>query len=213
MAPDYLDSLVRHAADFYAPYAENFVVIGKGNHETAILKNCETDITERTCERMSQISGHKVHAGGYGGWVHFQAEISTERYGLSLKYFHGSGGAALMSFDTLKVRRAAAVTPDADVVVQGHVHKQWFLPLPRERLVLDKHGARVVQDIQHHVRVGTYKDEFQDGSAGWHVEQGRGPEVLGAVWMRLRLTRNTGRTTSNKVRTYYQLQPEFILAH
>jgi len=214
MAADYLDSLVRHAANFYAPYSENFVIIGRGNHETAILKNCETDLTERTCERMSQISGHKVHAGGYGGWVRFNFTFcETERYTLSLKYFHGAGGAALMSFDTLKVRRNAAVMPDADVIVQGHVHKQWFMPLSRERLVCDRHGCRVVSDIQFHVRTGTYKDEFGDGHMGWHIEQGRGPEVQGAVWMRLFLAKKTGRTTSGEPKTYYQLTPEFHLAH
>jgi hypothetical protein len=214
MAPDYLDSLVRHAADFYAPYASNFVVIGRGNHESAILKNCETDITERLCERMSQMSGHKVHPGGYGGWVKFHLETpNNERYTLSLKYFHGAGGAALMSFDTLKVRRNAAVMPDADVIVQGHVHKQWFMPLSRERLVCDKHGCRVVSDIQFHVRTGTYKDEFGDGHSGWHIEQGRGPEVQGAVWMRLYLAKKAGRTTGGDSKTYYQLTPEFHLAH
>jgi hypothetical protein len=213
LAADYLDSLVRHASDFYAPYSENFVVIGRGNHESAILKNCETDITERTCERMSQTSGHKVHAGGYGGWIKFNIEINNERYSMSLKYFHGSGGAALMSFDTLKVRRNAAIMPDADVIVQGHVHKQWFMPLSRERLVCDKHGSRIVSDIQYHVRTGTYKDEFGDGHSGWHIEQGRGPEVQGAVWMRLYLAKKAGRSTGNKVNTYYQLTPEFHLAH
>jgi hypothetical protein len=213
LAADYLDSLVRHASDFYAPYSENFVVIGRGNHESAILKNCETDITERTCERMSQQSGHKVYPGGYGGWIKFNIEINNERYSMSLKYFHGSGGAALMSFDTLKVRRAAAIMPDADVIVQGHVHKQWFMPLSRERLVCDKHGSRIVSDIQYHVRTGTYKDEFGDGHSGWHIEQGRGPEVQGAVWMRLYLAKKAGRSTGNKINTYYQLTPEFHLAH
>ena len=214
LAADYLDSLVRYAADFYAPYSANFVVIGRGNHESAILKNCETDLTERTCERMSQISGHKVHPGGYGGWVRFLAELNNERYTLSLKYFHGAGGAALMSFDTLKVRRNAAVMPDADVIVQGHVHKQWFMPLSRERLVCDRGGCRVVSDIQYHVRTGTYKDEFGDGHSGWHIEQGRGPEVQGAVWMRLYLAKKSGRTAgSGEAKTYYQLTPEFHLAH
>ena len=213
LAADYLDSLVRHASDFYTPYAANFVVIGRGNHETAILKNCETDLTERLCERMSQQSSHKVHPGGYGGWIKFFAECNNERYNLSLKYFHGAGGAALMSFDTLKVRRNAAVMPDADVIVQGHVHKQWFMPLSRERLVCDKAGCRVVSDIQYHVRTGTYKDEFGDGHSGWHIEQGRGPEVQGAIWMRLYLSKKSGRTISGDTKTYYQLTPEFHLAH
>jgi hypothetical protein len=138
----------------------------------------------------------------------------VERYTLSLKYFHGAGGAALMSFDTLKIRRAAAVTPDADVVVQGHVHKQWFMPLSRERLVCDKGGCRVVSDLQYHVRTGTYKDEFDDGHVGWHVEQGRGPEVIGAVWMKLVLAKHTIKPHGDHPgRTAYQLTPEFTLAH
>ena len=213
MAVDYLDSIVRHAADFYSPYAQHFVVIGRGNHETAILKNCETDLTERLCERMSQQSGHKVYSGGYGGGVRFIVRRNTERHCLTLKYFHGSGGAALMSFDTLKVRRSAAVTPDADVVVSGHVHKQWVMPLARERLLMDQKGPRVVSDIQWHIRTGTYKDEFEDGFAGFHVEQGRTPEIMGAVWMKLKFERRSMKQANGKNLTRYTLVPEFHLAH
>lgn len=212
LAVDYFDSIVRHAAEFYAPYAQNCVVIGRGNHETAILKNQQTDLTERLCERMSTLSGHKVHSGGYGGWVRFKAVCGVQKYTLLLKYFHGSGGAALMSFDTLKVRRAAAVTPDADVVVSGHVHKQWVMPLARERLVLGKEGARVVSDVQWHVRTGTYKDEFDDGFAGFHVEQGRTPEMMGAVWMKLHFRSRRVQYEGRK-NNLYELVPEFHLAH
>lgn len=213
LANDYLDSIVRHAADFYAPYSKNFVIVGRGNHETAILRSCETDLTERLCERITTMTGNKVYSGGYGGWVRFLCRCNTEKYSLTLKYFHGSGGAALMSFDTLKVRRAAAVTPDADVIVSGHVHKQWVMPLARERLVIDRRGPRVVSDIQFHVRTGTYKDEFEQGYAGFHVEQGRTPEVMGAVWMKLKFERNTRRNHNGVPTTDYQLVPEFHLAH
>jgi hypothetical protein len=212
LAADYLDSLVRNAGNFYTPYSENCVLIGRGNHETAILKNCETDLTERLCERMTQASGHKVHSGGYGGWIRFVARCHQQQYSLLLKYFHGSGGAALMSFDTLKVRRAAAVTPDADVVVSGHVHKQWVMPLARERLVLGKEGARVISDVQWHVRTGTYKDEFDDGFAGFHVEQGRTPEMMGAVWMKLHF-RSRRVHNGQRGHSLYELVPEFRLAH
>lgn len=213
LANDYLDSIVRHAAEFYAPYSKHFVLIGRGNHETAILKACETDLTERLCERMSQISGHRVYSGGYGGWVRFITRRGNERHTLTLKYFHGSGGAALMSFDTLKVRRSAAVTPDADVVVSGHVHKQWVMPLARERLVMDQKNPRIVSDIQWHIRTGTYKDEFEDGYAGFHVEQGRTPEIMGAVWMKLKFERRSVTQKEGGARTRYALVPEFHLAH
>ena len=209
LAPDYFDSLVKHAAEFYSPYAQHCVCIGRGNHETSVLKNAETDLTERLCERMSMMTNHRVYPGGYGGWVRFTATAHSHRWGLNLKYFHGAGGAALMSFDTLKVRRQAAVIPDAEVIVQGHVHKQWVMPLARERLVCDKSGARIEHDVQYHVRVGTYKDEYADGFSGFHVENGRSPEIIGAVWMRLSLHKS--RSPSGGMA--YRLRPEFFPAN
>ena len=116
----------------------------------------------------------------------------------------GPGGRRLVC-----LRRGDAVElPDADVIVQGHVHKQWVMPLARERLVADKGGMRVVHDVQYHVRVGTYKDEYEDGYGGFHVEQGRTPEIIGAVWMRLSLHAKqfNGHTT-------YSLRPEFFPVH
>lgn len=187
-ANDYWDSLVRHAADFYAPYARHFIVIGRGNHETAILKNQETDLTERLCERMSSMAGCTVHSGGYGGWVKFEITYSqTQVYALFLKYFHGSGGGGLMSMDTLRVRRIASWTPDADVIVGGHTHDQWWLTIDRERLRRSNGDYKIELESQHHVRCGTYKDEYGDGYGGWHIERGGPPKSLGAIWMRLYL--------------------------
>jgi hypothetical protein len=185
VVPDYFDSLVSHAHDFYAPYARNFVVLGRGNHETSVLKNQETDLTERLCERMTHSTKHKVHSGGYGGWVVFNCRWHTRKYTYLLKYFHGSGGGGLMTMDTLRIRRIAGWTPDANVIVGGHTHDQWWHTIGRERLHTDTGAYQVRLDVQHHVRCGTYKDEYGDGYGGWHVERGGPPKPLGAVWMRL----------------------------
>jgi len=183
--PDYFDSVVRYAHDFYAPYAKNFVVIGRGNHETSVLKNQETDLTERLCERMTQSTGHRVCSGGYGGWVVFQVKWHTRLYSLNLKYFHGSGGGGMMTMDTLRIRRIASWTPDAQIIVGGHTHDSWWHTVGRERLHAEKGDWKVRLDAQHHVRCGTYKDEYGDHFGGWHVERGGPPKPLGAVWMRL----------------------------
>ena len=193
-AGDYLDALVREAVKFYTPYADRFVVIGRGNHETAIHKRHETDLTERLCERMSALSGAPVHSGGYGGWVHFVVRYHSQVYTLALKYFHGSGGGGLMSMDTLRVRRIASWTPDADVIVGGHTHDQWIMAVERERLRTNGGDYKVEIATQHHVRCGTYKDEYGDGFGGWHIERGGPPKSLGAVWMRMYLQRNPDQT-------------------
>ena len=185
MASDYFDSLERHAGEFYCPYARNFVVIARGNHETSVLKNQETDLTERLCERLSSMSGHRVHSGGYGGWVQFRMSYTTQVYTLNMKYFHGSGGGGIMSMDTLRVRRIASWTPDADVIMGGHTHDQWIMAVERERLRTKNGDYKVEIATQHHVRCGTYKDEYGDGFGGWHIERGGPPKSLGAVWMKL----------------------------
>ena len=180
---NYLDRIVVDAAEMLAPYARRFVVIGRGNHEQSILRHCETDLTERLCERISLLSGTKVHSGGYGGWVRFVVRWSTKGgLCLNLKYFHGSGGGGLMSHGTLATRRMASWTPDADVLVSGHTHDQWLVTLSRERLGA---SGRVYLDEQHHVRTPSYKDEYVDGYDGWHVERGAPPKPIGAWWMRL----------------------------
>ena len=178
----YLDSLVECAADFYAPYGENFITIGRGNHEQSILKQHETDLTERTCERMSQLSGHKVHAGGYGGWVRFIFhESQTRRQMVNLKYWHGAGGGGPVTRGVISTNRMAVYLPDAHLVVTGHTHDQWLVPIGRERLT--QRGG-VTMDEQLHVRCGTYKDEYQDGHSGWHIERGGPPKTLGAMWLK-----------------------------
>lgn len=210
-AVDYLDSVIRHAAEFYAPFAGHFVVIGRGNHEQSVLKNNDSDYTERVCERMSMLSKVKVHPGGYGGWIRFRVQFGNERYAMSLKYFHGAGGGALMSHGTLQVRRHGAVMPDADVVCTGHIHRRWIMPMRRERLVSDRHGCRVEQDTQYHICTGTYKDEFGDHHSGWANEKGMPPHDMGAVWMTLRMQKETMRSQCGKAHTRYALVPSFVL--
>jgi len=184
----YIDSLVECAADFYAPFAENFVVIGRGNHETSILKRHETDLTERTCERMSAISGHKVHSGGYGGWVRFIVELNNSKTQCNMKYFHGSGGGGPVTRGVIQTNRMAVIYPQAHIIVSGHTHDQWIVPIAREKLFK---SGRIGMDEALHVRCGTYKDEYADGFGGWHVERGAPPKSLGAMWLRFYVADST----------------------
>jgi hypothetical protein len=173
VAKDYLDSLVRHAADFYRPYVGSCIVIGKGNHETGIEKRHETCLNTRLCERLD--APHL--SGGYGGWVHLVLErYGGQRNAIKIKYFHGSGGGGIMSMDTLRTRRIASWVPDADVVVCGHVHEQWWAKVNRERLRTEK-GRYCV-------------DEYADGFDGFHVERGGPPKPVGAIWMNITARNN-----------------------
>ena len=115
---NYLDALVSTAADFYRPYAKQFVVLGKGNHETAIRSRHETDLTDRLAAELRR-EGSEVLAGGYGGWVKFNFQWGKCDSRV-LYHYHGTGGGGPVTRGTIQTNRIAVFTPDADIVLTGH---------------------------------------------------------------------------------------------
>ena len=178
----YLDIVVNDAIGFYERYAAQFLLIAKGNHESAIHEHNDTDLIERLVFGINKEKKTNIFKGCYGGWVRFNFVIGgTQRESINLKYFHGSGGGGPVTKGTIQSNRQAVFLPDAQIVVNGHIHESWILALKRERLS-DK--GSVYQDVQYHVRTGTYKDDYLDGSSGWHVQKGSPPKPMGAVWLR-----------------------------
>jgi hypothetical protein len=185
---DYLDALVRTAADFYQPYAGNWAYLGRGNHEQSILKHHETDLLERFAATLTDRTGHAVRAGGYQGWVHYQLTRGGHRTGVVVRVAHGAGGAAPVTKGTIQsTNRYPNQAHGWDVQFTGHVHNPLYIP--DVRAMYNRHICR--QDMHHiHIVQGyTYKEEFGDGHSGYHVENMRAPRATGAWWMRLTLER------------------------
>ncbi len=179
---DYLDSLVETAAKFFGPFAESFALIGRGNHETAILKNHETDLTERLVERLNATECSNIAAGGFSGFVRFMfTSNGTHQTSRVMAYHHGYGGDAPVTKGVIQTNRMAVYLPDADFVVTGHTHNEWQFPIPRLRI---SEAGVTFHDEQLHLKLPTYKEEFGDGFGGWHVERGAPPKPVGAVWLR-----------------------------
>lgn len=177
----YLDSLVSTAAEFFGPYAKQFAVIGLGNHETAITKRHETDLTERLVANLNAKHGGNVEKGGYGSWVRFLFSDGQSRFVIKLKRFHGSGGGGVVTKGVIGSNRRAAFISDADIIFTGHVHEDWRLTIMREHLTT---GGNVQLRKQLHVCAATYKEEYGDGTGGWHIETGKPPKPIGATWLK-----------------------------
>lgn len=180
---DYINALVETAASRYGKYARNWLLLGKGNHETAVIKNRNFDLTSALAATLNtKNKGACVSPGGYGGWVRFLFTVhKTRRTSINLKYHHGWGGGGPVTRGVIDTNRQGVYQPDAHVVVNGHVHENYILPIARERLSMQ---GVISQDVCWFVRTPTYKDEYGDGSGGFHIEKGRGPKVLGCVWGR-----------------------------
>lgn len=185
---NYLDRLVDEAVRFYEPSARNWAMMGLGNHETSIMKHHETNLTERTVERLKMAGATSLHSCGYAGWIRILIHSATCRKSASLWIYHhhGYGGGGAVTRGVIQTNRMAVYLPDADIVWTGHTHDHWMVPIERYRVT--KYDKPYL-DRQMHVRTAGYKDEFSPQS-GWTVERGGAPKPKGAAWLRCWLRNN-----------------------
>ena len=177
----YLDSIVETAADWFSPYASILTVIGYGNHETAIIKYQETDLLQRFVDLLNYKNGSNVQTGGYGGWL-IVRQVTDRKKMLSykIKYFHGSGGGGVVTKGALNLTRALEMYEGFDVFTMGHIHENSARHDMRDTVNHHpKYGYYLEQKELHLMITGTYKEEYGDGSKGWHVERGAPIKPIG----------------------------------
>ena len=183
---NYFDLLVETAADFYEPFKSHLAILGRGNHETAMTKAHETDLTDRLASRLRHRGGI-AEASGYGGWVIFrfrdpnQSGSKANKDTVTLYHYHGTGGGGPVTRGTIQTNRLAVFTPDAQIVLTGHTHDEWQMPIRRQRISIQ---GVIFHDEQLHVRVPGYKDAWGDGDGGWEVEKMLGPKNIGSAWLK-----------------------------
>lgn len=179
----YYDNIVEDVAESHAPYAPNMLLLARGNHETAVTKNANTDLTDRVAERLRSKHGSDVYAGGYGGWVRF-VFLRAGRYmtTVKLRYFHGAGGAAPVTKGVIQTNRQGVFMVDADIIWNGHNHQSYQLPTKRERMSVQ---GRIYFDMLWHIRTPGYKNEYQEGEGGWAIEKGGDPRPFGGAFINL----------------------------
>lgn len=188
----YLDSIVETAANWFEPYKKQLALLCRGNHEESILKHHETDILDRIATTLRDRGGI-TRTGGYGGFVRFMVSRGHgNSKSLVMYYHHGFGGGGPITQGVIDASRYI-MAARADVLVCGHVHQRNRLEIP---CVGINDASRIETRSRHFIRCGTYKDEFDDGYGGFHVEKGRGPRPLGGWWMRIMLQGREGKLTS-----------------
>lgn len=188
----YLNALVEDAADFYDQYADNVALIGEGNHETAKVKNQEYSLLDGLIYALHRAGHTHIIRGGYRGWIRFSFEHESggKRQSMLAYYHHGSGGGGPVTKGVIQTARKAAYLPDANIVLGGHIHEEWVVPITRVKVL---ESGREIADTQYHVQLPTYKEEFLNAMGGFHHEKGGPPKPVGATWMRFYYSNRTGR--------------------
>ncbi len=180
---DYFDLVQDEAFDFYCPYANQFAVIGYGNHERSVIKHNQIDLIKRLANelRRASVLATGPFSGGYAGWVVLRFIRSTgSSQTIRMKYHHGHGGGGPVTKGVIQTNRRAVYLPDASIVATAHIHESWVVPIKRERI-----SGRDIpfHDIAWHVSVPTYRDDFGIGADGFHIESGRPPKPMGCSWL------------------------------
>ncbi len=191
---NYLDLVVDDAAKFYGQYADHIGVITLGNHESTLERRMGTNLIDRLVERL-RMQGANAWSGGYTGYIIFRFLVhQTKRSSIILKYHHGMGGGnAPVTRGVIQSNRMAVMFPDADIVVSGHNHESWSVPIQQEKL---SQRGRITKRPQWHIRVPSYKDGWGSKvDKGFDVEKGT-PKPRGCVWLRF----YPGNTMRNEIR-------------
>lgn len=171
---DYLGAVEDDMVRIHEPYADLFVQVSDGNHNTSVLRRHEYDILGRFCRRLG------IERGRYAGWVFFRfSGTKGNRTTRKLYYHHGVGNGGIVTKGTLNPLRIASYTPDADIVLGAHIHEQWLFPIERQRIT---DSGRTFFDKQYHCQLPTYKQEYN--YSGYHTEKGGPPKPLGAWWLK-----------------------------
>jgi hypothetical protein len=194
---NYFDAIINTAVDWFAPYAHLIKFIGYGNHETAILKRQETDIIERFVTLLNYKCQSNVQVGGYGGWVrvHFADGVNSKSF--NIKYMHGFGGGGAVTRGTIQHNRMSVNVEGADAIWMGHVHEDYEMTYTVE--FLSNQDTILQRDILM-IRTSAYKEEYGDGSKGWHIERGASPKPIGGRWLILKPYR--GKNETRQIHAY-----------
>ena len=179
----YYDVVIDDCINFYEPYAKNWLLFGYGNHETSVIRNSDTDPTMRTVLELNRRGNNNCFIGGYGGWIRMLFSGNNGgRKSINFYYHHsGLAGNAPVSKGLIGANRQAVVIPDAQVILNGHNHEDYYMAQVRERLTS---AGNVTHDYTHFIRTPGYKQAWRDSSYGFDKEK-LSPKPIGAAWMKI----------------------------
>jgi hypothetical protein len=179
---DYLDSLTDTAIKWFGPYAKHLCLITEGNHESSIRRIHEIDLLHRLAAGLQYQYKGVTRRGGYSGFLKFAFTYNkTKRTSWDAYYHHGFGGGGPVTMGKIDWSRYMT-RARADIYLSGHVHYREAFDLRLSSV--NTHGKHERRRVDC-VRLGNYKEEWNDGYAGWAVEKNLGPKPIGGYWMRI----------------------------
>lgn len=182
---EYYDAVVDDVVEKLRPHAASAVLFLQGNHETAVQKNSGTNLTDRLCAGLREGGASSVHAGGYSAFVRVRLiRPNGSSASKRIMFHHGTGGGS-RTMGIPKHLDAMGWSPDSDIIVMGHNHKDYIIPI--ERIRCNQKG-KVGFDLAYLVRIPGFKNAWggssgEVGHGGWEVEKAMPPQTQGSCML------------------------------
>ena len=120
--------------------------------------------------------------GGYSGYLVFKFSNNQGSSVIQkvVHYHHATTGGK-RSKGVLNVDINKGLYPNADLIVRGHIHQKWHVPVGDASWV-NPNTYEMFFKRQDHLCTSTYKDGVQDGYEGFENEKLFTKSILGGWW-------------------------------
>jgi len=201
-----INAAVKTIEDLLAPFADQIDMIGLGNHETAVLKYHNIDLTSLLIAFLSRHRNQKlppIKHGGYTGFIryHFTGPHNSHSQKIDIFYNHGQGGSAEVTDGIIDAKRR--LYTKADIIWLGHKHKRWAHEIDHEQ-GMDISG-RIYDKKRWAIMTGSYLKNAGQTDATKNGYRLSYPEE------RMRTTQGTGGIRVNIIVSRGEIYPEFTV--
>ena len=180
----YFDALVMDASALLQKYKVPYYILALGNHETAVMNKISTNLCDRLAADL-RYNGVKAEAMGYWGYIKFYFKYKNGSAGASktLYFHHGTSANAPVTKGVINVNRQAVYIHDADIVLNGHNHHAYTMPIQVERLNMQTFEPYT--ETVWYLRTPGYKMSAGDSQQvyGYGPEKHRGPTPRGCMFI------------------------------
>lgn len=188
----YFDALVMDASAFLQKYKIPYYILALGNHETSVINKIGTNLCDRLAADL-RYNGIKAEAMGYWGYIKFlfQYKKGGANASKTLYFHHGTSTNAPVTKGVINVNRQAVYIHDADIVLNGHNHHAYTMPIQVERLNLKT--LEPYTETIWYLRTPGYKMSAGDSKQvyGYGPEKHREPTPRGCMFIDMSFTKTS----------------------
>ena len=183
----YYDAIVMDVAKFLSGFDIPYYILALGNHETGVLKHSNTDLLGNVAYQLRVEHGKQAIAMGYWGYMRVQFRYKKGAHNVSklIYWHHGKSNGAPVTKGVIQVARQGVYLQAPDVVLNGHNHQAYAMPVQVERLQ-QKSMTPYTATIWY-LRTPGYKKSPGDSQSVWgfDAEKHRAPTPKGCHFLNM----------------------------